>query len=171
MRYPLLAVLLAAIWLGGLSCAGSSETSLSLDDYFRQMADVNKRMDDRFATDVFHNQQSARTTAEAFATVAAEARDSYADIQPPAQAKDAHQELVLAIGDAASTMGDTANLLRVLAKAGHGEAPPDQFQRLVFGTGDTPVAKALARVDKAICAVQRVADDMGISAEVGCQFA
>lgn len=152
-RLPLLFPLLLALAVA-LSATCGGDEALSDEEYFRKMDEIDKDSDTRFDEEVFGAEGlNAKTGAQAFINVAAYIRDEVDKLKPPDDAKDAHEEIVAAIDEYVTT----------------GEGAIDELSE------DDPVEAFFeneafddTRVSDAFCAVQDIADQKNIDADVGC---
>lgn len=155
MKFPRLTLTLIAlvtVTAAVASCGG--DDPLSDEEYFRKMDEIDKATDTRFEEEVFGAEDAnAKTGAQAFVNVAADVRDQLDQLNPPDDAKSAHEELVAALGEFVS----------------NGEGVIDELSE------DEPVEAFLeneafetTRVDDAFCAIQDLADQKNIEADVGC---
>jgi plastocyanin len=150
-RLLLVFPLLFALMLALAACGG--DDALSDEEYFRRMDEIDKDLDEQFETVCEGEDISARQCATDFAAAASNAEDLYNDVNPPDDAKDEHEELVDSIAEFRTNLENAA----------------DDFSE------DDPVdvlfeSEALdtTRVEAAFCAVQALADEKQIEADVGC---
>ena len=145
--FALLAVALALAACGG-------DDALSHEEYFRKMDEIDKATDSRFEAEVFGAEDAnAKTGGQAFVNIASDVREQVDKLKPPDGAKDAHEELVAALGEFVTKSGGAIDELS--------EDDPVEafFQNEAFDS---------TRVDEAFCAIQDLADEKNIDADVGC---
>jgi plastocyanin len=149
--FPLLFALILA-----LSAACSSDDSLSDEEYFQKMDEIDKDLDAQF-DDVFGGEDAtAGDVRDGFATAVDSARQQYGDVKPPSDLEDEHDELLVAIDEFGGALDDAEI---------NAEAPAEEFEA-VFA--EDAVSAANDRVTNAFCAIQAAADEKGIEADVGC---
>ncbi len=145
---PLL--LLVGLVMGLTACSDDSE-ALTLEEYFAKMDRIDKDTSALF--DKAFEQDQAGAVYDGIKKAVALARDESDKVDPPSEVKDAHNKLVAAIKDFDKTLGNAGSGLDRNADSSAVEAIfPD----------DTAVQEAF-------CAVQAIADEKGIEAEVGCE--
>jgi plastocyanin len=142
--FPLLLALLLAL----AACGG--DDAPSDEEYFRRMDEVDKETDADFENITCDENSTAQDCATGFGDAVASAETRYDDVTPSDEAKDEHEELVAAIGELNGNI-EGAEF--------QPDDPPDAF----FEIFDT------ARVDEAFCAIQDLADQKQIEADVGCE--
>ena len=146
---PLLVLALAG------ACGG--DDALSLEDYMARMDAIDKDVDTRI-DDVFEEEaESARAFAISFLEAATYARDQYDAVSPPDEAKDAHEEIVLGIEQFRAA-------LAAVAEDPEADAPAEDYE----SPFDDDLSAAEDRFNTAFCDIQKIADDNGIEADVGC---
>ena len=146
--------LLFAFILALAACG--SDDSLSEEEYFQKMDEIDKDLDAQF-DDVFGGEDAtAGDVRDGFAAAIDSARQQYGDVKPPSDLEDEHDELLVAI-DEFSVALDDAEI--------NADAPADEFEA-VFA--EDAVSAANDRVTNAFCAIQAAADEKGIEADVGC---
>jgi plastocyanin len=149
--FPLLFALILA-----LSAACSSDDSLSDEEYFQKMDEIDKDLDAQF-DEVFSGEDAtAGDLRDGFATAVDSARTQYGDVKPPSDLEDEHDELLVAIDEFGVAL-DEAEI--------NADAPAEEFEA-VFA--EDAVSAANDRVTDAFCAIQAIADEKGIEADVGC---
>ena len=146
-RLLLVFPLLFALMLAFAACGG--DDAPTDEEYFQQMDDVDKEVDAEFDDVNCDENSTAQECADAFGASVSSAEAKYADVTPSEEAKDEHEELVAAINE----LGDNIESAEFQA-----DDTPDAF----FEIFDT------ARTDDAFCAIQDLADQKGIEADVGC---
>jgi len=157
LQFVLLAVL-AAAFLGVFVACGDDEESLSLQDYFAKMTEINTDSEGQFEEVFGGDAESAKAFGESFDEVAADLEGQYSDVEAPDDVKDEHDEMVAAIKAFRSALRD-------VIEGFEDDAPPEDFEA-AFGE---ELADVDERVSKSFCALQAIADDKGIEAQVGCE--
>jgi hypothetical protein len=144
--FPALVIALVA---GMTACGGDDAPSDG--DYFRKMDDLDKEVDKRFEDVKCDETTTARQCATSFGDGVSFAETKYVEVKPAKSAEKEHQELVAALKELREKLG---------TRSFQDSDPVDA----VFESGvlDT------TRVDNAFCAIQRLADDRKIKADVGC---
>ena len=149
--FPLLFALILAL------AACGSDDSLSDEEYFQKMDEIDKDLDAQF-DEVFGGEDAtASDVRDGFVAAVDSARQQYGDVNPPSDLEDEHDELLVAI-DEFSVALDGAEI--------NADAPADEFEA-VFA--EDQVSAANQRVSDAFCAIQAAADEKGIEADVGCE--
>ncbi len=156
-RYLLLSAL-AAVALVALAACGDDEESLSLEDYFAKMTEINTDSEGQFEEVFGGEAESAKAVGESFDEVAADLEDKYSDVEAPDEAKGEHDEMVAAIKAFRSELGDLIDTF-------DDDTLPEDFEA-AFGE---ELADVDERVNNSFCAIQQVAVDKGIEATVGCE--
>ena len=154
MRLLLVFSLLGAL---AVACGGGSDgdgRALTLEEYMQRMAEINADVDRRLEG-VSAGDPSAEEGGRAYVRVLDDAKEKYRNETPPLLVEAAHDEVREAVdefGDALDEAADNAaegaRLSDLLAQAG--------------------VVSAEERLNSALCAVQQIADDNQIVADVGC---
>ena len=154
-RLMLVLPILFALMLA-LSAACGSDDSLTEEEYFQKMDEIDKDLDAQF-DDVFGGEDAtAGDVRDGFAAAVDSARQQYGDVKPPSDLEDEHDELLVAIDEFGSALDDAEI---------NADAPAEEFEA-VFA--EDAVSAANDRVTNAFCAIQAVADEKGIEADVGC---
>jgi plastocyanin len=148
LSLPLLLALVAA-----LSAACGGDDAPTDEEYFQQMDATDKEVDERFGSLCETEEVTGRQCATEFADAASFALTEYEGITPAEDAKDEHEELVAAIGE-----------FRDNAETASEDLPEDAPAEEFFTSG----ALDDTRVNDAFCAIQAIADEKQIEADVGC---
>jgi hypothetical protein len=151
---PLLAfTLLAAVTA---ACGGGDADSvLTLEEYMRRMEAVNSDVQARLDDEVFAADLSADEGAAAYVAIVDGAKEEYRNINPPAEVEAEHDEVREAADEYADAIDEAAD------DAAEGETLLDILAR-------DQVVSAAGRLNGALCAVQQIAGDNQIQADVGC---
>lgn len=150
--FPILLVLILAL----VAACGGGGSALSEEEYFAKMDEIDKDLTKRFDEVFGDGEGSAKDGAAAFSDVAGDARTQYGDVKPPSELKDEHDQIVAAIDlfiKAISSAADNAEEDALLFDLFENEA----------------LAEADERTTTAFCALQDIADEKGIDAQVGCE--
>lgn len=163
LALPLL--LLAAGLIMGLSACGDDDDddngasstatttasdALTLEQYMAEMDKIDKDTDALF--DEAFSQADAGAVYDGVVTAVAFAGDETAKVDPPSEVKELHDNLIAGIGE----------FEQAVEEAGAGldrTAGPEAVEAVFPDTGV---------VDEPFCALQAVADERGIEADVGC---
>jgi len=149
--FPLLFALILAL------AACGSDDSLSDEEYFQKMDEIDKDLDAQF-DEAFSSQDATATDVkDAFAAAVESAREQYSEVKPPEELKDEHEELLAAVDEFDGALS---------AAEVDADAPADEFEA-VFA--EDAVSAANQRVSDAFCAIQAAADEKGIEADIGCE--
>jgi len=157
VRFPRLVVAplgFIALIVAVTACGG--DDSLSHENYFRRMDDIDKAFNQRLEEEVLAQDFTAKEGAAPFKAVVDAARTQYSELKVPKDLRDEHDEVVAAIGDFSAALGPAAE------RAG----PDDPMFALIE---DEAVTVANARVSDALCAIQDAAKSKNITADVGCE--
>jgi plastocyanin len=155
MKFPrIIVALIALLTVTAAVAACGGDDALSDQEYFQRMDAIDKTTDSRFEAEVFGVENAnAKTGGQAFVNIASDVRDQVDKLKPSDDAKNAHEELVAALGEFVNK----------------GEGAIDELSE------DDPVeaffeneAFDSTRVDNAFCAIQDLADAKNIDADVGC---
>jgi hypothetical protein len=144
--FPALVIALVA---GMTACGGDDAPSDG--DYFRKMDDLDKEVDKRFEDVKCDETTTARQCATSFGDGVSFAEMKYVEVKPAKSAEKEHQELVATL---------KALREKVESTSFQDSDPVDAF----FQSG----ALDTTRVDDALCAIQKLADDRKIEVDVGC---
>jgi hypothetical protein len=148
--FPLVFALMLAL------AACGTDDSLSDEEYFQKMDEIDKDLDAQF-DEAFSSQDATATDVkDAFAAAVESAREQYSEVKPPEELKDEHEELLAAVDEFDGALS---------AAEVDADAPADEFEA-VFA--EDAVSAANQRVSDAFCAIQAAADEKGIEADVGC---
>jgi plastocyanin len=141
---PLLLALVAALLA---ACGGDSAPSD--EEYFRKMDEIDKELDTQFDNIDCDETSTAKECATGFGDAVSVAVTKHSDVKPSDAAKDENEELVAALKELS-----------------------DKIESAEFQDADTPDAFFeifdTERVDDAFCAIQDLADEKNIEADVGC---
>jgi plastocyanin len=133
------------------ACGG--DDAPSDEEYFRNMDELDKETDTLFETVCAEENISGKQCGTEFADAMSTTETKLKDVKPASDAKEEHEELVVALEE---LRGNTENAAAELTE----DDPVDAF----FETG----AFDTTRVDTAFCAIQAIADQKNIDADVGC---
>ncbi len=153
-KVALLSVLASlALMLASSACGG--DDALTLEEYFAKMDTFDKEIDAEFEdSGVFTEDSTAQETTDAFLGVVRPYRDKAADLKAPDEVETAHDELISAIDGAIEAMEGA-------------EFEDDAASDALFENEE--VAESFTAVDESFCAIQKIADDNNIEADVGCE--
>lgn len=153
MRYLQLLTLtvLAAAFVGVFAACGDDEERLTDEEYFAELTRLDKEFDERGEAD---EAASAKDASDLFREAARDYDEALSDLNPPEDLQDEHDDLV----DAIQTFRSAVEAVDF-----EEDAPAQEF----FEHED--LAEPFAAVNAPFCAVQAVADDKGIEADVGCE--
>ena len=151
----MLSVLPLVVFLAAsTACGDDDEERLSEEEYFAELTELDQDSDER-GEELFGDEEP---TAQEYADVVREAAQTYEealnDLNPPEELQEEHDDLVAAI----KAFGDA------LEGVEFDEGAPAQE---LFESED--FADEFAAVDAPFCALQVIADDKGIGADVGCE--
>ena len=155
MKFPRIVLALIALLTVAVAVAAcGGDDALSDEEYFRRMDEIDKDTDSRFEEEVFGAEDAnAKTGAQAFVNIATDVRDQVDKLKAPDDAKDDHEELVASLGEFV-TNGQGA-----IDELSEDDPVEAFFENDAFDT---------TRVDDAFCAIQALADEKQIEADVGC---
>jgi len=145
--FPLLLALVAVL----AACGG--DEAPSDEEYFRKMDEVDKEVDKKFEDINCDETATAKQCATGFADGVSFAEPKYEDVKPAKDAENEHKELVAAIKE-----------LREKLEGAEGDFTDDDPAEAFFESFDT------TRADAAFCAIQDLADQKNIEADVGCHW-
>jgi plastocyanin len=131
-----------------MACGGGDDGP-SLEEYIRRMDELDKEVDALRQDVACAEDSTAAQCADAYGGLLSSAETLYANVTPAEEAQAEHDELVAAFRE----LGDN-----IAAEDFQADDPLDAFIE-VFDT---------ARVDAAFCAIQDIADENNIEADVGC---
>jgi plastocyanin len=149
-RLLLVFPLLLALVLALAACGDDAPTD---EEYFRRMDEVDKEVDERFDPLCEGEDATAKQCATEFGDALSATETQYEDVSPAEDAKDEHEELVAAIKESRENIESAAE-----------EFSDDDPVDAVFESD----AFDFTRVDAAFCAIQDLADEKQIEADVGC---
>jgi len=153
MRIYLVAIVSVMLVLSlGLVAACGGDDALSEEEYFAKLTELDKVADEAGDEPSGDGDPTVGQIADTFTEIANDYISGLEDIKPPEDLEDEHQELIDAIKEFAETIPGVRDDLG-------DDAPGEEF----FGEID------FERADAAFCALQKVADDKGIEADVGCE--
>jgi plastocyanin len=153
MRRPrLILALVPALALVALLAACGDDAPTD-EEYFQRMDEIDNDVDARFDPLCEGEDVNARTCATDFGNALSATEAQYEDVSPAEDAKDQHEELVAALTESRENIEGAADDFSE-------EDPADE----VFASD----AFDFTRVDAAFCAIQDIADEKGIEADVGC---
>lgn len=138
------------------ACGGGS--ALSPENYFAKMTELDKQFEEQSeeAFGELGDDPSGREYAETFEGVARNYRDELRDVKPPKDVEGAHDELTSAVDEFVTALGD------VIPDLGEDASPEEFFE-------NPDLEDEFTRVDTAFCALQGIADQKEIKADVGCE--
>ena len=148
IRHLLMLPLLFALVLALAACGGNDAPSL--EEYMQRMDEIDKETDADFENINCDEESTAQECADAFSGPISSVETKYSDVTPADDAKEEHEELVAAIGELNDNIEGA-------------EFQEDDTADAFFEIFDT------ARVDEAFCALQDIADQNNIEADVGCE--
>ncbi len=165
-RFGLLLVagLLPALGAVAAACGGGGGGP-SLDQYFAQVDSVFANANKQFETlkgefsAALEDPAAARDFYERASPILTDAVNSLKDIDPPKDAKAAHNEAVEAGESLQKVAADTFQQLKAANKTN---------ETAVLELNNPKVTAALGRFDAACFALQKIADDKGIQVDLGC---
>jgi len=137
-----------------LSAACGSDDAPSDEEYFQQMDDVDKEVDERFESLCESEEVTAKECVTEFADAASFAETQYEGVTPSEDAKDEHEELLAGIKEFRENLENAAD-----------DFSDDDPVEVLFDSG----AVDATRANDAFCAIQGLADEKGIEADVGCE--
>jgi plastocyanin len=155
MKFPRIIVALIALFTVTAAVAAcGGDDALSDQEYLQRMDAIDKTTDSRFEAEVFGVEDAnAKTGGQAFVNIASDVRDQVDKLKPSDDAKNAHEELVAALGEFV-TKGEGA-----IDELSEDDPVEAFFENDAFDS---------TRVDNAFCAIQDLADAKNIDADVGC---
>ncbi len=156
----------------GAACGGGGGGRLSLQEYFQRLDKILADTDARFqalrsqpTAGPEATEQDISTRARSFfdgaAAIARDARKSLADLDPPPEAEEAHDQVVNAFGQAAVVFEAFARRVPDVLSASRAEALFDQL----FGSIEPPEFR---RIDDACKALQALAGANNIDVDLNC---
>jgi len=162
--------LLLALGAVAGACGGDGGGGLSLEEYFKQLDTAQNEVDRRFeefftqgepGPDASEEDIAAfgRETAQTFNTILGDAEGTFGDLEPPAEAEDAHDALVRAIGGARTAIESAVDDI------------PDALSLEELDTffGSSEVETATGAIDEACKELQQIADDNSIDVDLECE--
>jgi len=137
------------------ACGGGGDP-LSDEEYFARLTELDRDVSGRIEEQVFSSEErSAREGADALSGILDDALGDYESLAPAQELEDEHDELV----DAIDEWRDAVDAAGVRAA---GDASLLDLFR------DQELVQADGRLTAAFCALQDLADEKGIEADVGC---
>lgn len=154
VRLSLLLSLMAVAMLGLAACGDDDDDGrLTDEEYFAELTRLDKELDDR-GEELFRDEEpGANALADFYRDAAENYQDELDGLNPPEDLQDEHDALAAALkafGDAVADVGF------------EDDAPAGDFFE------HEGLAEPFAAVDPPFCALQAIADERGIDADVGC---
>jgi len=171
MKFPWRCLLVVAAVMTGcvvLAACGGGEEELDLEQYFRRFQDINDTANTRVdvlveeSEGVGEDMEATRDYFDAFNAIAKETTDELKDIHPPAEAQDAHDEYVAALGEALALWEDFGDRLADVES-------PSGLAALAAELNEPPFATAGERITDACLQLKGIADENGIEVDLGCE--
>ena len=171
-RLTLAIIAVALLGLGALAAACSEESGLSLEEYFQRVdavfADRDERVQALQDRGDFPESQSEeeiagylRQSFEGLASIASDFHSDLDQLEPPAEAEDAHNELVAAVEPIPALFEGVAGQVPTTLT----REASEQYDPFPGGEGTEP----LMRLDEACAALQTIADDNQITIDLACE--
>jgi hypothetical protein len=169
-----LALLVAAgllLALGAVAGAcGGDGGGLSLEEYFAKLDAAQNEVDRKFE-EAFQQEEPGLDTSEEdvaafareivqdFSTILADAEGTIGDLEPPAEAEDAHDALVQAIGGARTAIESAVDDIPGALS----------LEELETFFGSSELETATGAIDEACKELQLIADDNQIDVDLECE--
>jgi plastocyanin len=134
------------------ACGGGGDTP-SDEDYFRKMVELYTEFDERFQSVGCDETATAKQCATGFAEAASFAMTQYESVTPAEVATNEHQELIAALTDFREEMDNA-----------EGDFEEADTAEIFYEGGSFDVT----RINDALCAIQDLANEKSIKADVGC---
>jgi len=155
----LMRLLLAFSLLGALAvaCGGGGDgdgRALTLEEYMQRMAEINADVDRRLE-EVSADNPSAEEGGREYVKILDDAKEKYRNVTPPLLVEAAHDEVREAVDEFGDAVDEAAD------SAAEGAKLSDLLAQ-------EEVVSAAEQLNDALCAVQQIADDNQIAADVGC---
>ena len=168
LRLAFPAILLAAMAALAAACGGSGET-LTLEEYFQRLDELDNQADERGQAiedefpQAFEEPKPTQEFINSLAALVGDFVDSLEQIDPPAQVEDAHNEAAAAGTEFAQILEEAAPQLEGVESASElEETLGDLFAE------DSEFAAADERFTNSCVALQQIADDNDIDADLEC---
>ena len=161
--------LLLALGAVASACGGDGGGGLSLEEYFAKLDAAQNEVDRKFE-EAFQQEEPGLDTSEEdvaafareivqdFSTILADAETAIGDLEPAAEAEDAHNTLVQAIVGARTAVESIADDIPAAL-------PLEELDALL---GAPEVEAATNAVDEACMELQQIADDNSIDVDLEC---
>lgn len=169
-----LAGVVSMVLVAGAACGGGGGSTLSLEEYFKQMETIaqdlkqrSNELSDRYDQDVNNaasEEEALKLTVQFFEDGLAETRSALAKaekLSPPSEAKAQHKEF-LAAGQA------IVDLFGGIIERARNAKSAEDIQALGDDLGNPPYSDASDRADAACLALQEVADQNNIDVDLDC---
>ena len=153
----------------GVAC-NDGGGALSLEEYFARVDEAQNEVDRQFE-EAFQQEEPGpdasgeeiaalgRQVVQTFSTIFGDAEGAFGDLESPAEAEDAHDALVQAIGNARTAIEGVEDDI------------PDALSLEELDTllGSTELDAATSAIDEACTELQTIADDNSIAVDLECE--
>ncbi len=152
------------------ACGGGDGEELSLDEYFRQVDDIEEgiktgiaALDEASAGVIGEEVEATRVYVDGYQGIVGEGVNDMKDLDPPSEAGDAHDEFVAALSGMLPLWQDLGDQLKDIETT-------SEMQTLLMGSQDEELWQtATQRFADACLELQGIADEKGIDVELDCE--
>ena len=168
--FSVTALMFLAVGVVASACGDDGGGGLSLEEYFAQLDTAQNEVDRRFEEFFTQEEPDPNASGEevaafageaiaAFVSILQDAQDTFAGVEPPAEAEDVHNDLVQAIEDARDALEAAAD-----------DVPATlSLEELEMFDPFEPATEAFERVEAACVGLQTIADDNSVDVDLECQ--
>jgi len=166
MRANLVTAFVLAICLAAVSACGGGEEELKLDEYLPRFDrigdDAQTRAERLWSEGVGQDIEASRDYFDGLVDIFEQTLNDLKNLQPPAEARDAHDEFVVGLAEALALWDNFSDQL------GDVESP-SEMEALFAELRDDPALGAVTwRMYDACLELQAIADENGIDVDLGC---
>ena len=148
---------------------GEEGEELGLDEYFRQLDEIEEGI----KTDIgalgeesegaWEDIEATRDYVDGYRDILEQGISDMRELDPPAEAEDAHDEFVAALSDMVPVSEDYSERLADI------ETPSELQELFAEQVADPRLQEAWQRVDDACVELQGIADENGINVSLDCE--
>lgn len=170
MKFPWRFVMVIVALVAGsllLPACGGGEEELDLDEYFQQLEEIVESTNTRIETlgeesqGVGEDMEATRDYFEGVEAIVGQNLSDLKDISPPAEAQDAHDELVAALEERSALWQDFTEQVADLESISEVETLIEEL--------DQSFEAIAERASAACLQVQGIADENGIEVDLECE--
>lgn len=153
-----------------LAACGDGEEELGLDEYFRQVDDIEEGiktgiggLEEKSEGVIGEDVEATRAYVDGYQGIVGQAVNDMNDLDPPSEAGDAHDEFVAALSGMLPVWEDLSERLADLES-------PSGVQELLVEAGAEPAWQEAAQQFADACGeLQGIADEKGIDVSLDCE--